>query len=488
MELYKICTKCGEHKNVSEFSKSKKGKMGYEACCKICSRIYYEKNKEELKLKADMKKTQKAYEFMKANDDVDWTMFKGDNALNTLRGYCVLYRLVNELQGQIISPYTKDRMKIRIKISDLELYMQPAELKSSALKVLIKLKEHCRENGDTILKLENKENGKEYVAEIKTFDNEIIKIVSNKYYDFSKARKRFYNKIYSNKDFNLISGYKGIYEKVTFDIYGNTFETIPNKISYILNQYESIKNEMLKHNDKFLGISAVNKNGFVMDFEEGLFGEKITLLMKTFNWGKCGFLKSRKETYELLKEKGYNPASAYKGASKHMLVDFNCGHKPNLINPHNLKHGYKCPICASENNSGENHPNWKGGISGLHTYLRDKIKPWKLDTLKKDNYKCVITGANDKNLIVHHLVSFNTILTETLEMLQLPLYDQVNLYTDKELDEIEDQCLKLHYKYGLGVSLTREIHSKFHSIFGKGNNTPKQFDEFKRIYNTKGFL
>ena len=48
---------------------------------------------------------------------------------------------------------------------------------------------------------------------------------------------------------------------------------------------------------------------------------------------------------------------------------------------------------------------------------------------------------------------------------------------------IEEKCLELHYKYGLGVCVTSEVHDLFHDIFGKGNNTYEQWSNFKVIFN-----
>lgn len=45
---------------------------------------------------------------------------------------------------------------------------------------------------------------------------------------------------------------------------------------------------------------------------------------------------------------------------------------------------------------------------------------------------------------------------------------------------LKEKCLKLHYKYGLGVCLTEELHKEFHNIYGKRNNTLEQYMEFKK--------
>jgi hypothetical protein len=40
-----------------------------------------------------------------------------------------------------------------------------------------------------------------------------------------------------------------------------------------------------------------------------------------------------------------------------------------------------CKQCGLDKYSKENHYCWKGGISPLHEYLRDKIYNWKRDSL-----------------------------------------------------------------------------------------------------------
>ena len=120
---------------------------------------------------------------------------------------------------------------------------------------------------------------------------------------------------------------------------------------------------------------------------------------------------------------------------------------------------------------------WKGGTSPIQQYFRKKIEPWKLDSMKQCNYKCVITGKSFN--VIHHLYSFTSIITETLNNLNLPIYKEINKYSDDELNRIEEECLNLHYKYPLGVCLTNEIHKLFHKVYGTGNNIPSQFEDFK---------
>lgn len=144
----------------------------------------------------------------------------------------------------------------------------------------------------------------------------------------------------------------------------------------------------------------------------------------------------------------------------------------------NLKKGRSCPICAKNKMKKEGHPMWKGGITPLHNYLRKNIGEWKQDSIKNSNFKCVITGKRFD--VIHHVYSFDKILKETLETLDLPLYEKINEYTDYQLEQIKKVCLELHYKYGLGVCLTNKLHKKFHYLHGSGDNTKEQFEIFKQ--------
>ena len=83
-----------------------------------------------------------------------------------------------------------------------------------------------------------------------------------------------------------------------------------------------------------------------------------------------------------------------------------------------------------------------------------KHDKWREEVFSRDNYTCQITGDNrGGNLVAHHLNSFN--------------YDKEHRY---DIDN--------------GITITEEVHKLFHRLYGYGNNTKEQFEEFKiRYYN-----
>ena len=141
--------------------------------------------------------------------------------------------------------------------------------------------------------------------------------------------------------------------------------------------------------------------------------------------------------------------------------------------------GHRCEKCAISRRSGEKNHMYDEGQTPLVIHLRDRIGQWKRDSMKLSNYKCTITGKSFD--VVHHLYGFNLILKETMNILNLKYYDEIDRYTKEELINIEKICFELHYKNGLGVCLVVPIHKLFHSrdLYGIGDNTPEEFEEFK---------
>lgn len=64
--------------------------------------------------------------------------------------------------------------------------------------------------------------------------------------------------------------------------------------------------------------------------------------------------------------------------------------------------------------SGEKHPNWKGGRSGLYARLREYFRCFQAkEVIKRDDKKCQMCGRKAQ-LHVHHIVPFKDIFNEIL--------------------------------------------------------------------------
>jgi hypothetical protein len=146
-----------------------------------------------------------------------------------------------------------------------------------------------------------------------------------------------------------------------------------------------------------------------------------------------------------------------------------------------------CPLCAIERKSGENSHLWKGGISSLTNYMRNKLSQWRYDSLKNNNFKCILTNINDGTLIVHHLYSYTKILEETLYNLKIDLKGNINNYSNEELKLIENECIGLHYEKGLGIPLAKCLHDIFHSTQGDLIIDNGEFEEFTQRYKNFEF-
>ncbi|MDF2881037.1 MAG: hypothetical protein K0R54_1594 [Clostridiaceae bacterium] len=141
-----------------------------------------------------------------------------------------------------------------------------------------------------------------------------------------------------------------------------------------------------------------------------------------------------------------------------------------------------CKGCRYDKVSGENAYQWKDGVSPLQNHVRDKMKKWKYDSFNYCNRRCSITGYK-KSLIIHHVnKNFSEILEETLGYLKLPLKKRIRDYEEEQLKMIVDTCLELHYKYGYGIAIKKEIHELFHNKYKRQSNDKSQYIEFKERY------
>ena len=107
--------------------------------------------------------------------------------------------------------------------------------------------------------------------------------------------------------------------------------------------------------------------------------------------------------------------------------------------------------------SRENNPNWNPNITDEERIIKRKYKEYeefRTKVFKRDNYTCQLSGQIGGKLVVHHLNGYMLSESERLDI-------------------------------NNGITLTEEIHKKFHKMYGYKNNTKEQFEEFIIKYNNK---
>lgn len=180
------------------------------------------------------------------------------------------------------------------------------------------------------------------------------------------------------------------------------------------------------------------------------------------------------ESYEIISD-----INNYKNVSTRFTVKCPSNHEYET-SVSNFRSGYRCRTCKYINNTGENNYNWQGGTKILRESLRQYVIPWKKESIKNCNYKCILT--EDSNFEVHHIINFNEILNMFFELHNIEIKKTLYEYDDEIENFITSEFPKYHDKFGLGVCLNVELHKLFHSIYSKYDNTPEQFEEFKQDY------
>lgn len=69
----------------------------------------------------------------------------------------------------------------------------------------------------------------------------------------------------------------------------------------------------------------------------------------------------------------------------------------------------RCVKCSGKATSGENHHNWKGGISPINYEIKrsEEYNIWRKSIYEKDNWICQICGKKcGKDIVAHHIFSF----------------------------------------------------------------------------------
>lgn len=120
-----------------------------------------------------------------------------------------------------------------------------------------------------------------------------------------------------------------------------------------------------------------------------------------------------------------------------------------LISGHRTSCGHRSHLV--ERFTGENNPNWKGGITPKIRKLRTgrRMGRWREAIYERDAYTCQICGQQGGELNAHHLESF--------------------------ADNPD-----LRFCLDNGVTLCRDCHIHFHSVFGTQHNTRQEFESLTK--------
>ena len=121
------------------------------------------------------------------------------------------------------------------------------------------------------------------------------------------------------------------------------------------------------------------------------------------------------------------------------------------------------------------------GERAILTALREALTEWKVASYKECKQKCVITGRTI-DLDVHHVTKkFEDIAMEAFDNLNIRYRQNREDYSSFEIELLQEEVLRLHFKYGLGVVLYRPIH-KFYHLRYRDDISEATFQQFVSDY------
>lgn len=129
----------------------------------------------------------------------------------------------------------------------------------------------------------------------------------------------------------------------------------------------------------------------------------------------------------------------------------------------------------------QNNSNWKGGITPISQYLRNLNEQWYAECKKQANYRCQLTGKQGR-LNTHHLKAFNIIVIEAHLINNIEVKEVIGDYKEQELLTLKNHISNWHKDMNNAIVLHEDVHNLFHSLYGRGDNTLEQFEEFKQRY------
>lgn len=152
--------------------------------------------------------------------------------------------------------------------------------------------------------------------------------------------------------------------------------------------------------------------------------------------------------------------SNYSGSKEPFPVTCSCGTVFRTDWSHLRRQGHRatCTPCSYESTRRENSIHWMADKSDEDRAKdRSAYAWWPRKVLEAHDFTCAISGIRGKELAAHHLYNYG----------HYP----------------EFRSLVCN-----GVALSRELHDEFHQLYGKGNNTLEQFQEFHLMKSGRPYI
>jgi hypothetical protein len=321
---------------------------------------------------------------------VDWIKYKGGSLAKSKKAYVEFCELLHNNGHALESDYTKNSIKV---IVDFNCGHEPHLLTPHNYKKgnrCPKCNGNCPEQAkENFIKLIN-DNGHKLMSEYNGMHKKVlidyncghkphwVKPSNYKHGNgcpkcsgsCPEQAREFFMEVLKENGHKLLSEYKGTHEKVLIDyldgsdpywIYPNSYKNGRKCLAKCSDKAKEEFFSALYSSNHILLSDYKNTNIKVLiDFKCGHEPHWITPGHYKSGRGcpKCANntkSQGEEELMKLLETNGHILLSKYVDAHTKVLIDFNCGHKPNLTKPNSYKNGARCPECSGNKGESELH-------------------------------------------------------------------------------------------------------------------------------------
>ena len=231
----------------------------------------------------------------------------------------------------------------------------------------------------------------------------------------------------------ILGDYSNSNTPITFRIYNAVCTRLPCNIYHTISAIKSVIVYIKNNSDKILDVYNHNNNIMlkIQTFDGATINKTISAYYK--------FTKARIGLFDIAQNNNHRLLSPYISEKDKVLIDFNCGHQPNLITPNSYKSGVRCPVCC-----GQKVETGVNDIATTHPQLLKyfvNINDAKSNSIGSKTYitfKCNTCG-NEKSMLPLNLLLFGFSCPQCGDGISYPnkfmfnLLQQLNENFDREV-------------------------------------------------------